>query len=73
MHGSVPEWLNGAVSKTAIPQNGIGGSNPPASAKYIFYRGTAFYEASQRPSCLVSFKNSSDHAAVFVIKLIDEF
>ena len=33
-HGEMPEWLNGAVSKTVIPIFGIGGSNPPLSARF---------------------------------------
>ena len=37
--GSVPERLNGAVSKTAIPQKGIGGSNPPAS---VFFQKSIY-------------------------------
>ena len=28
----MPEWLNGAVSKTVIPRRGIEGSNPSLSA-----------------------------------------
>ena len=31
----MPEWFNGAVSKTVIPIFGIGGSNPPLSARII--------------------------------------
>ena len=31
--GDVPERLNGPHSKCGIPQKGIGGSNPPVSAK----------------------------------------
>jgi hypothetical protein len=31
--GEMPEWSNGAVSKTVVLLAGTGGSNPPLSAK----------------------------------------
>jgi hypothetical protein len=33
--GEVAEWLKAPVSKTGIPVSGIGGSNPPLSARTL--------------------------------------
>jgi hypothetical protein len=38
-YGEVPEWFNGAVSKTVVPLSGTEGSNPSLSAPMLFSGG----------------------------------